>query len=267
MSVLVISDVRVVSLSSINVRPAYQRTVVRREVRLIAREFDKDAVGTLTVGERADGSLWLVDGLQRCTAMMELGIPEWKCDIFKSEGQSHEARIFNIKNTNRTKVSAGVRFRAALIEGAPDCIEIQAIVESCGLRLDLDGVGSHWPSVKAIRAVERVYSRYGAETLQRSLSVISSSWPENEDGLRGDSIEGVATFLAKAVPVDESSPGVRDELLVKQLRKRNPIDILTFANSAKKIVSSSTKHRLVADVISETYNHRLRSGKVRIMDK
>lgn len=262
-----LGEVRIVVLASINIRPPYQRTIVRQEVRSIVRSFDKDAVGTLTVGERADGSLWLVDGQQRLTAMLQLGIIEWKCDVFKSDGQAHEARVFVIKNTNRTKVSAGAIFRAALIEGAEDCVDINRLVESCGLRLDLDGVGSHWPNVKAIRAVQRVYSRYGADILERSLNAIASSWPENEDGLRGDSIEGVATFLAKAVAIDGSSEGVKDEVLVKQLRKRNPLDILTFATSAKKMVSSSTKHRLVAEVIAETYNHRLRTGKVRLADK
>jgi hypothetical protein len=267
MKSLVTSDVRVISLSLINVSPPYQRTIVRNEVRSIVKHFDEDAVGALMVGERADGSLWLVDGLQRYTALRELGIALWKVVIFQSRGQAHEAKIFKIANTGRTKVSAGSIFRAALVEGEQDCIDINALVESCGLRLDLDGVGSHWPNVKAIKAVQRVYSRYGAETLRRSLDVITSSWPENEDGLRGDTIEGIATFLAKAIPADDSSHGVRDEVLVKQLRKRNPMDILIFATSAKKIVSSSMKHRLVADVIADTYNHRLRVGKIRLSDR
>jgi len=267
MNCLDTSDVRVLSLSSMNVSPPYQRTIVRNEVRSIVKHFDEDAVGTLTVGERADGSLWLVDGLQRYTALMELKIAAWKCAIFQSKGQAHEAKIFKITNLGRTKVSAGSIFRAALVEGEQDCIDINSLVESCGLRLDLDGVGAHWPNVKAIKAVQRVYSRYGAETLRRSLDVITSSWPENEDGLRGDTIEGIATFLAKAIPADDCSHGVRDEVLVKQLRKRNPMDILIFANSAKKIVSSSMKHRLVADVIADTYNHRLRVGKIRLSDR
>jgi len=261
------SDVRVIALSSINVSPPYQRTIVRNEVRSIVKSFDEDAVGALMVGERADGSLWLVDGLQRYSALVELGIASWKCVIFQSKGQAHEAKIFKIANTGRTKVSAGAIFRAALVEGEQDCIDINNLVNSCGLRLDLDGVGSHWPNVKAIKAVQRVYSRYGADTLRRSLNVIASSWPENEDGLRGDTIEGMATFFARAVPADESSHGVRDDVLVKQLRKRNPMEILVFATSAQKMVSSSTKHRLVADVIASTYNHRLRVGKVRLSDR
>ena len=81
------TDNRKINVDDLNIAESYQRTIVPARVNRIAKEIDPDAFGSLTVGERRDQTLWVVDGFQRLTAARKLGINSVPCDVFQSEGQ------------------------------------------------------------------------------------------------------------------------------------------------------------------------------------
>ena len=78
---------RKIAVEELNISDAYQRTIVQARANRIAKNLDQDAFGSLTVGQRNDGSFWVVDGMQRLTAARKLGIAMVPCDVFQSEGQ------------------------------------------------------------------------------------------------------------------------------------------------------------------------------------
>ena len=213
-----------ISVDELNISDAYQRTIVPARVSRIAQHLDQDAFGSLTVGQRTDGSYWVVDGMQRLTAARKLGIGMVPCDVFQSEGQEHEARVFRLKNKERTNVSACALFRAQLVEGDAQTVEIADVVKQSGLSLRFDSGTYGWPFVKAVVSLERAYRKVGKDGLVEVLSVICGCWFGESEALRGDIISGVAYFIHKNSDFDK-------ERLVKKLSEK-PISALVRAAEA-----------------------------------
>src|SRR5262249_39485041 len=80
--------------------PTYQRDVKRGHKKIVA-DFNETALGVPLVGEREKGTLWIVDGLQRITALRKLNWTHVKAEVFASKGPEHEAEIYRIINGNR----------------------------------------------------------------------------------------------------------------------------------------------------------------------
>lgn len=255
------TDNRKIHVSSLQVAEAYQRTIVPQQVKRITKALDPDAFGSLTVGERNDGSLWVVDGLQRLTAARQLGIETVPCDVFTSSGPEHEARVFRLKNKHRTNVSAMALFRAQLTEGDPQSVEIAGIIRRAGLRLVThDGAKHGWPDVKAIRSVERAYGRVGGDGLGVVFNIICEAWAGEKDALQGDMIDGLALFIKK-------HPEFSKDRLVEKLKTRSVAGVLRAADATYKLArdrDSSHHGRALAtyDAILLVYNKGLRRDRL-----
>ena len=219
---------RKISADELNISDAYQRTIVPARVSRIAKNLDQDAFGSLTVGERRDGSYWVVDGMQRLTAARKLGIAMVPCDVFASNGQEHEARVFRLKNRERTNVSAGALFRAQLVEGDPQTVMVDQVVRDAGFRLRFDTGAHGWPYMKAVVALESAFRRVGAEGLAATLAIISEAWHGESDALRGDIIGGIAWFIKRNETFDR-------QRLVDRLSKKSVRGVIRAAEATFKL--------------------------------
>lgn len=252
---------RKIGVDDLNISEAYQRTIVPARVNRIAKNLDQDAFGSLTVGHRRDGSYWVVDGMQRLTAARKLGIAMVPCDVFESEGQEHEARVFRLKNRERTSVSALALFNAQMTEGDPQTLEIAAVVNRAGLKLRLrDEGGQGWPYIKAVKALERSFQRVGSEGLQAALAILGEAWPGEDGALQGDMIEGVCWFIKKHEGFDERR-------LVDRLSKKSITGVIRAADANFKLGKdrdSSSYGRSLAtyDAIAFIYMKGMRRQKV-----
>ena len=247
---------RKISVDELNISDAYQRTIVSTRVSSIAKNLDQDAFGSLTVGQRQDGSYWVVDGMQRLTAARKLGIGMLPCDVFQSEGQEHEARVFRLKNRERTNVSACALFKAQLTECDEQSITIAGVVKDAGLKLALRDEGSHYPYIKAVKALERSFQRVGKQGLQDALSIIIEAWPGESGAIQGDMIEGVCWFIKKCQGFDR-------ERLVSRLSKKSVTSVIRAADANLKLGrdrDSSSYGRSMAtyDAISLIYHKGMR---------
>jgi hypothetical protein len=251
---------RKINVDQLNISDAYQRTIVSARVNRIAKNLDQDAFGSLTVGQRRDGSHYVVDGMQRLTAARKLGIAMVPCDVFQSDGQEHEARVFRLKNRERTNVSALALFNAQLTEGDPQTIEIAAVVKRAGLKLRLrDEGGQGWPYIKAVKALERSFQRIGPDGLQAALAILSEAWPGEDGALQGDMIEGVCWFIKKHEGFDERR-------LIDRLSKKSITGVIRAADAnfrlGKDRDSSSYGRSLATyDAIAFIYTKGLRRKK------
>jgi hypothetical protein len=254
---------RKISVSDLLVAEAYQRTIVASQVRRITKALDQDAFGSLTVGQRRDGTLWVVDGLQRLTAARQLGIADVPCDVFQSSGQEHEARVFRLKNKHRTNVSAVALFRAQLTEGDPQSAEIARVIRAAGLRLVLsDGGKNTWPDIKAVRSVERAYGRVGSDGLATVLRVLCEAWAGEKDALQGDMIDGLALFIKR-------HPAVNEQRLIDKLKTRSVAGVLraaeaTYLLARDRDTSQSGRAAATYDAILLVYNKGLRRERLKI---
>lgn len=252
---------RKIGVDELNISDAYQRTIVPARVNRIAKNLDQDAFGSLTVGQRRDGSYWVVDGMQRLTAARKLGIAMVPCDVFQSDGQEHEARVFRLKNRERTNVSAVSLFNAQMTEGDPQTLEIAEVVKRAGLKLRLrDDGGQGWPYIKALKCLERSFQRVGSEGLQAVLRVLVEAWPGEDGALQGDMIEGMSWFVKKHEGFDEAR-------LIDRLSKKSIAGIVRAADANFKLGrdrSTGQYGRSLAtyDAIAFIYTKGMRRKKV-----
>ena len=248
---------RKIKVEDLIVCDAYQRTVARSKVKRMVKGFDHDAYGSLTVGQRRDGSCWCVDGLHRLEVAKKMGVEMVSCDVFASEGPEHEARVFRLKNRERTNVSALALFRAQLTEGDEQSRRIMEIVQAAGLKLALKEEGKGWPYIKAITAMQRSYARVGDEGVSTVLRLLTEIWAGEGDALQGDMIEGMSVFLKK-------NPDVDQKRLVEKLRTKPVSSVIRAADSKYQLerdcMNSSTSGRAAATcyAIALVYNKGLR---------
>lgn len=254
---------RKISVDELNISDAYQRTIVPNRVNRIASNLDQDAFGSLTVGERRDGTYWVVDGMQRLTAARKLGIGMVPCDVFQSDGQEHEARVFRLKNKERTNVSAGALFNAQLTEGDAQTCDIVSVVGRAGLKVRVkeDG-GCGWPYIKAVKALERSYQRIGPDGLLNCLGILCEVWPGEEGALQGEMIEGMSIFLKKNQEFDRKK-------LVEKLRLKAVSSVIRAADATFKLErerSSGHYGRAAAtcDAIASVYYRGMRKKKAAV---
>jgi hypothetical protein len=83
-----------------------------------AKNMQHAAIGAIIVAKRNDGSLWIVDGLQRTLAAKKRGdVNEIDCMVFNSHGPKHEAEVFLLCNKGRVAVSAMHKYRTSVTAG------------------------------------------------------------------------------------------------------------------------------------------------------
>ena len=254
-----------IGVDELNISDSYQRTIVPNRVSRIAKNLDQDAFGSLTVGQRKDGSYWVVDGMQRLTAARKLGIGMVPCDVFQSDGQEHEARVFRLKNRERTNVSAVVLFRAQLTEGDEQTLAIADCVKSAGFKLGLDNHSTSWPYIRAVKALERSFVRVSATGLRTALHILDRSWPGEDGALQGDMIEGMCWFIKKHPDFDMSR-------LVDKLSKKSINGVVRAVDANHKLGKdrdSSQYGRALAtyDAIALIYSKGLRRKKAEAFDE
>lgn len=132
---------RCIAISDLKIDHSYQRAEVGDDTILtIARGFKWSAFGVLVVMERANGTLYVVDGQQRLAAVKRRGdIDKVPCMVFQSTGKDHEAQAFLDLNTARRKVSALDKFVAAARANIDPAKSISAWMRAEGFTITKNG--------------------------------------------------------------------------------------------------------------------------------
>lgn len=187
--------VRKVLLESLLVDTSYQREVKGGHTKIVDN-FDEDALGILLVAEREDGTLWIVDGLQRVTALKKLGHSSVLARVFSSDGPEHEAHVFKRVNLDRTKLSPLELFRSLLAAQDADAWALKESVEAQQFRISTD---SRSPmSLRCVSMLQRVQCVHGLDALAFSLECCRDAWPGERVTLWSDIIYGLAWFYSEA---------------------------------------------------------------------
>lgn len=254
---------RVLEIASLNVDPSYQRGVNRDAPKKIADNFDPVAFGIPLVGEREDGSLWIVDGQQRIESLKlrneAFGSQKQKkwvrCEVFASSGPEHEAQVFKRVNKDRTKLRPLQLFTAMLTAGDESCWAIKKMAEDRGFKIpkgESHGDKSREADANMLRCVNmmgRIYAKSGDDgeaALSFVLDVIKSVWDGDKLRTKGEILGGLWQFWKRKGGV------VDTERLIPRLASSAPAKIL---HSASLGVSDATGN--VADVIEKLYRKRL----------
>lgn len=248
---------RVVDLESLQVDPAYQREVKAKHKKIVA-DFNEEALGIPLVGEREDGSLWIVDGLQRTTALRKLGKTKLRAEVFASNGTEHEAEIFKLVNLNRTKLTAGEQFRALLASHDPTAWAIKEAVESAGCHVVYakSGNAKRNPdaSAKEVACINTLIEiatspMLGVDCIRFAVETAGKCWPGDPVGLYAYVLHGLAIFHGRNEKVTDL------DRLIPRLTRITPLKLIYTAGQI--VVGHGGKAFTIADLIEKAYKSRL----------
>lgn len=188
-------EVGLVPLADLIVDDRYQRPVHQQFVAEMAHSFDETLVGTIDVSQRRNGGYAVLDGQQRYMAMSQVGKTACWCSIYDNMTIADEAAFFYRKNRDRRAMKAYYGFRARVMAGDDDAVEIAKIVDDAGYVM-----GPHTNDhevIGATNAIELVWgyaSAHRDESLTATLKTLRAAYFGRKGSLSSDVLLGVGRF-------------------------------------------------------------------------
>jgi hypothetical protein len=168
-------------------------------IRKIAASWDWGLCQPLFVARRSDGGMYVVDGQHRLAAAVMRGdIPQLPCVVSHFDTPEAEAGAFVALNQQRRPLNALELFKAALVAGEPEAIEIRRCLDMAGLRLanTTNNQGMKAGQVGNIGGLQRCYRLYGEIVLATSLKVLSHAYPQQVLRYAGSIFPGIVAVVA-----------------------------------------------------------------------
>lgn len=249
-----------IPLEQIIVDPEVQRAegVDQRRVGKMAGNFNPDALGTLIVSERADGTYVVLDGMHRRAAALLAGYANSvDCIVFGGLTVAEEASLFLLYNDKKDP-SAVSRFRARVTAGEFSAVEINRIVRERGWRI---APQSDVGAIAAVRQLESVY-RTAANTqpegaypvvLSRTLKILTEAWEYDLNSVSGSMLAGVGQLIGRF------GDSVDDKALISKLQRHRPMALIGRARLLKDAQGGVVPAAL-AKIIAGEYNNRRRTN-------
>lgn len=253
----VTSEIRKVKIALVKVDRTYQRDL-KPHHRTIAREWNPDACQPLTLGEREDNSLWVIDGQQRLAALKILKIEEWMARVHQSSGPEFEANLFQIMGGGqRSTLTLTPRdiFKAQLATRETFAVRAKEAVESVGFSLSPTSHSGTWPNIQCFKFLHDITKREGTAPIVSGLSAIKIAWPGQARAVKADIVSGMVQLFSYCPSADPIRLG-------NLLKTTYPEAIVADA----RLLTGDTK-TAVARILADKYNYRLRSGKIVVSKK
>jgi hypothetical protein len=234
---------------------SYQRSVSPDRVSSIAKNFNQQALGIVTLSIRENGELYIIDGQHRIEALKKMGKGNIQINavvLFDLSIQD-EANLFLIMNDNRTKPKKYDLHKAASASGNEITTSIDATLASLGLRIfDRPGDGN----IRAVGTVHKVSSKIGLEKLEKVLKVMMEANGSHSSSLKAEYIEAVSAIIVQFKDVD---------------MKRLSMAIRNIGDTSSSVLKASviavdsrpiSKILALAGMIIDAYNYKLRNNRL-----
>jgi len=207
------------SVDDLKVDSAYQRAIdspaSQRLIKEVASNWDWGLCSVLTVSDRGDDGLFVVDGQHRLhAAKLRSDIPHLPCVTAKLSSQKEEAQLFVSVNTARKTITPLDRFHARCIAGDKETLEIARLVAEAGLRVGKSPYKIGDGEITEAPTMMRVYRDYGAALFSASLVNMAEAWPGQGLRIAREMLPALCLLL-KA-----NYPGVDPENIPATLRSR-----------------------------------------------
>lgn len=173
--------------------PSYQRGQVT-SYRMIRNHFDIRLFDVITTSKRADGRHWIIDGLQRYTARLDLDGPGTLvfCRVLDGLDITAEVQLFEKLNRNRVRVSAFAILDAQREAGEADAVLLFRTVEMAGLKIGAQHGASQVGSPAQLREIQEWDDGLGI--LREALDTAIAAWGKNAGVFHATVVAGLAFF-------------------------------------------------------------------------
>lgn len=240
----------------IHIDHSYQRETNLARVNQIVKNFAPNAVGTVYLSMRDNGTLHIIDGAHRVLALRKLGLDDYpiNAQVFFGLTPKEEAELFVIMNQARVKPRPHELHKASVTAQDPLAVEIDNIITSLGLYLVDSPADNH---VRAVRTVYTLYGKMNKRSFINLFRVLKSANGPSCDSFCVEYLVAVAIILIKYPTIDV-------ERLTHIISKMGhpKVVISNITASAGRKITALQLQLAVASMIVDGYNSRLRSGKL-----
>jgi hypothetical protein len=233
--------------TQLNIDHEYQRdNVANKRVLRLTAEWSWVSCGVLTIGQRADGTFWVMDGQHRkLAADKRSDITTLPCLVFDVAGKSQEARGFIALNTERGPVQAIDKFNAQVMAEDATAIAVKDLVERDGyvisrapgdrtvrcvgtiasaIRQDPASAKIAWDFAVQLHngkpIIDRVFDAiYATERYLKSRKFGSLNDPHNTEALLRCSVQEIMQSINAATAYHGGGPKAGSEGLIRLLNK------------------------------------------------
>ena len=235
---------------------AYQRNVSDARALRIAKEFDAAKVGVLIVSKRAN-IFYIIDGQHRLNAMRILNIEYANCIVLEGLTYEEESDYFRKQNKDYRALSLQDRFLAGVEAHDEMCMKINAVINKNGFVINRSNRSHDAKALNAVKAVELICELYGYEILDKTLELISRTWPGDTHAKQREMLVGISEFI------NTHGPRITKETFITRFEVVPPSAILRqfIIQSGGLRTESMTKvtaRRLMCWCLTDFYNKGLR---------
>lgn len=245
-----------------NIREDIQRLegIDHNRVMKMADRFTPTALSTITVSERDNDDIVVLDGRHRCAAAKLAGYKALvPAIVISGLTREQEAELFILLNENKS-VSMLSKFRAGVIARFPDEVEINNIVESHGWKI---GVEPDDGTLAAVQALHRIYcDAVGVpmpddaphpKLLDHTMSTITEAWAWARKSVDSPILLGVALLYARF------GTQIDDPKLIAVMRNITP-GVLVGRAKALRDLQGGTVPSAAAKLLVGLHNNKRRTN-------
>lgn len=234
-----------------------QRPLDLTRVAELAADFSSDRVGTVIVSEREDGTRVIIDGQTRLAAKSKVGHKgSVHAQVYLGLTLDQEASMFLAYN-NSKPVSALDKFLVRVTEGDPVAVEISTIIAAHGWKV-MKGGGAG--TIQAVNALERAYTRggaNGAQVVNSVIEAITKAWGHDFAGTNASLVGGIAELILRY------GPNIDHAKLIREMQATNARTLLGRARGMKESrIFSDSLPVIVGRVLHTMHNQKMRRNQL-----
>ena len=230
-----------------------------KRVARYADSFNENALGVITVSQRNDGGIFVLDGRHRWAASRLAGHDKpIHARVISGLTRAAEADLFIALNDMKA-VSAISKFHAAVIAEYPAEVEMNSIVEANGWKISLSGEDGHLSAVSALdrlyrgAAIGNVKQGPHPELTAKVVQIITNAWEWDRKSVDSPVLLGVGQLFARfGNQVDEVK-------LLKEMRETRPGTLIGKAKALRD-VQGGTVPAAFAKVLVGMHNKKRRTN-------
>lgn len=246
-------------LGALLIDESYQRSletpISEQLIRRMAEKWDWRLCSPLTVSDRADDGLFVIDGQHRlAAAKMRSDIPELPCVVSKFGSVQEEARCFVDANTLVRKATPLDKFHARVVAGDPEAVELNRIVEAAGLKIGRTPYKIRDSEVCCVAVLARLFKQYGTKVLSAALVNMAEAWPGERIGCSDELLPGLCLTML------QPPPNFDPDLFCEVLASKRPVVWYGECMWAYKNAAEGWPDEVYRDAFLSAYRER---GKLR----
>lgn len=237
---------------------AYQREEKENRIKKIAAEWDDMLANPLVLSERADGSLWILDGNHTRLACMRVYGEEsasLPARIYTGLTRQDEASIFTKLNTSQKKPSFNELLKAKLAANDEFTVQYFNALKAANLKY---GFYKNGGSFRAHRSLMNVFKTTSSEMFIRAVKDAVSASADRDEFFQVGIFPGFCTVVI-------DFPNIDEERLIT-VTQRTPIgkiiNIADTYHSGAVAAGGSNATTWYRNAFIDLYNAKLRKNRI-----